>query len=219
MIRHHISEDVLVSYAAGDLDEATSLFVATHLALCPSCRVQVRMAEEMGGALFEEITPAEMAEDALTKVMERLGDQDSVVIEEPVKEQQFASTPVLPEPLRSRVGGDTDAINWKMVGPGVKQLRFDDLNGQSSLRLLRISAGTAVPEHGHHGDEMTLVLAGAFGDGGATFSRGDVEHADPNVVHQPIAMPGEDCICLAVTSAPLKFFDLFGKLAQPFARI
>ena len=34
----------------------------------------------------------------------------------------------------------------------------------SVARLLRIPAGKPVPEHGHGGQEMTLVLRGAFED-------------------------------------------------------
>lgn len=43
-VRHHIGDDLLLSYAAGTLDEASSLLVATHLALCPHCRAQIGRA-------------------------------------------------------------------------------------------------------------------------------------------------------------------------------
>jgi putative transcriptional regulator len=46
-----------------------------------------------------------------------------------------------------------------------------------------------------------------------------VECADEAVEHTPIAEAGEDCICLAVTDAPLKFRRLLHKVAQPFLRI
>ena len=36
--RHHIADDLLLSYAAGSLAEGWSLAVATHLALCAECR-------------------------------------------------------------------------------------------------------------------------------------------------------------------------------------
>ena len=48
---------------------------------------------------------------------------------------------------------------------------------------------------------------------------GDIEICDPNVEHTPVAEPGEDCICLAATDAPLKFSGLLPKIAQPFLRI
>ena len=43
--------------------------------------------------------------------------------------------------------------------------------------------------------------------------------ADEDLDHQPIAVDGEDCICLAVTDAPLKFQTLVHKLVQPFLKI
>ena len=49
--------------------------------------------------------------------------------------------------------------------------------------------------------------------------RGDVAEADPSVNHQPVADPGEDCICLAVTDAPLRLTGPFGRLLNPFLRI
>jgi putative transcriptional regulator len=66
---------------------------------------------------------------------------------------------------------------------------------------------------------MTLVLAGGFSDESGHFVRGDVAEADPSVNHQPVADPGEDCLCLAVTDAPLRLTGPFGRLLNPFLRI
>lgn len=76
-----------------------------------------------------------------------------------------------------------------------------------------------MPDHGHRGIEMTLVLRGAFLDEDERFARGDVEMADSDLEHTPIADIGEDCICLAVTDAPLRFNGLIPRLVQPFLRI
>lgn len=56
-IRHHIVEETLLAYGAGNLSEAWSLMVATHLALCPSCRTRAHEAEKIGGALLEALVP------------------------------------------------------------------------------------------------------------------------------------------------------------------
>ena len=37
-IRHHVSDRLLMAYAAGALPEAFSLVLATHLSLCDECR-------------------------------------------------------------------------------------------------------------------------------------------------------------------------------------
>lgn len=220
-IQHHLADETLMAYAAGDLDQATSYLVAAHLALCPTCRAAAEMADDIGGGLIEDLEPVQMDNVAFGNVLERL-DIEGPEAELPRPENSNAhvgDNPVLPEPLRSIVGGDVDAIQWRRIGPGVHQMRFDDIGGPSSMRLLKIAAGTSVLEHGHNGEELTMVLSGGFDDGDQSFTRGDVEFADQDTVHQPVAMKGEDCICLAVTTGPLKFFDLFGRVAQPFVRI
>jgi len=216
-IQHHLMDETLMAYAAGDIDQATSYLVATHLALCPKCRAAAEVADDIGGGLIEDVEPVEMENVAFGNVLERLDTFDPVA--ELPRAANIGNNPILPEPLRSIVGGDVDAIKWRRIGPGVHQMRFDDIGGPSSIRLLKISAGASVLEHGHNGEELTMVLSGGFDDGAQSFSRGDIETANEDTVHQPVAMKGEDCICLAVTTGPLKFFDIFGKIAQPFFRI
>ena len=51
------------------------------------------------------------------------------------------------------------------------------------------------------------------------FNRGDIEIADEEMEHTPVALAGQDCICLAATDAPLRFRGLLPRLAQPLLRI
>jgi hypothetical protein len=59
-----------------------------------------------------------------------------------------------------------------------------------SARLLYIPAGQAMPEHGHRGMELTLVLKGAYRDETDRFARGDVEFADQDMDHTPVRRRG-----------------------------
>ena len=120
--------------------------------------------------------------------------------------------------MRDYVGGDIDAIRWRPVGGGVKQAILPT-SKSASARLLFIPAGSAVPDHGHRGVELTMVLQGAFADATDRFARGDVEIADEDLEHTPIADIGADCICLAATDAPLRFRSLIPRLLQPFLKI
>ena len=192
-IRHHIVEDTLLAYGAGNLSEAWSLMVATHLALCPSCRTRAHEAEKIGGALLEALVPeAPLSDQAFASLMQSIDDMPPEVETPAVR----AAPSVLPEPLRSYVGGDL-----------------------YKLRLLKVPAGRPVPLHSHTGEEMTLVLVGSFQTHQGSFQRGDVETADASVEHMPIAAPGEDCICLAVTDSPLRFRSLAARFIQPFIGI
>jgi len=76
-----------------------------------------------------------------------------------------------------------------------------------------------MPDHGHRGMELTLVLQGAFKDETDRFGAGDIEVASEDDHHQPVAEEGQDCICLAATDAPLRFNGWIPRIAQPFLRI
>ncbi len=105
-----------------------------------------------------------------------------------------------------------------MLGGGIRQ-QVISADKEGSLRLLYIPPGKAVPEHRHGGLELTLVLQGSFSDSAGRFKRGDVETADAATDHQPVADPGQPCICLAATDAPLRFRSFLPRLLQPLFRI
>ena len=77
----------------------------------------------------------------------------------------------------------------------------------------------AMPEHGHGGSELTLVLSGSYHDKYGHFGRGDVADLDDDAEHQPIVDDGEDCICLVAVERPTRFKGLLPKVFQPFVGI
>ena len=212
-IKHHLSEDILMRYSNGTLCEAFSLAVATHISMCDDCRAALESYEAMGGALLDVSDPEEMGVDSFESVM-------ALIENQPVQITQSAERVEsdVPSALSDYIGGSLKDIKWRPIGLGVKQSLLKT-SGNSTARLLYIPAGTAVPHHSHNGNELTLVLKGAFEDEIARFGPGDVEMADEDLDHQPIAVEGEDCICLAVTDAPLKFQTFMHKLVQPFLKI
>lgn len=215
-IRHHINDDILLAYAAGDLAEGWSLLVATHLALCPQCRHFVRDAEAIGGALFDDVEEIAVDDDAFARTMARV---DATASTSAKKSIASPERPVLPEPLRSYLGGDARDLTWKQLGRGAYHIPIRTADGRTRARLLRIPAGAPVPEHGHNGLELTLVMSGCFADKTGGYGRGDVQEADAELEHQPIAGSDEDCICLAVTDAPLRFKSWAARFVQPFLGI
>jgi putative transcriptional regulator len=46
-----------------------------------------------------------------------------------------------------------------------------------------------------------------------------MEDVDAETVHKPVAGVGEDCICLAVTDAPLRFTEFLPRILQPILKI
>ncbi|MFD0982433.1 ChrR family anti-sigma-E factor [Tropicimonas aquimaris] len=214
-VQHRITDDILADYAAGNLAEAFNLVVASHVSLCPESRNRLGELECVGGAILESGEVAPMSEGSLEATLALIAGGAPA---EPIMTQPPMQGSVLPAPLREYIGGDVDQVRWRSVGMGVKQAILQT-SPEASARLLYIPAGCEMPDHGHRGMEMTLVLQGAFLDGEERFARGDVEIAGEELEHMPVADVGEDCICLAATDAPLKFTGVLPRLFQPFLKI
>lgn len=214
---HHVSDELLMAYEAGSLAEGWSLAVATHLSFCPECRDRARAAEAVGGALLDAIETAPVTDSTFDEILARIeAPQDRA---SPAVVEQPATKDNVPSPLRSYVGADLDAIAWKRIGTAGHQALIPTSDRETTVRLLRIPAGSPVPEHGHRGLELTVVLRGTLIDGEEWFAVGEIEEADSDLEHTPCAGTEEDCICLAVTDAPLRFRSLIVRLAQPFLGI
>ena len=213
-IRHHLTDALLLSYAAGTLPEAFSLVVATHVSMCDECRARMESFEAVGGSVLDEAEAVAISEESLEATMAMI---DALPV---ARQPANVSGPnaVFPSPLQSYVGGDLESVKWRSIGGGVRQAVLDT-SGAAKVRLLAIPGGAAMPDHGHRGLELTMVLQGAFKDEDDRFSRGDVEVANEDLHHTPIAEEGMDCICLAATDAPLKFRGVIPRIAQRFIGI
>ncbi|MEX0695022.1 MAG: ChrR family anti-sigma-E factor [Rhodospirillales bacterium] len=218
-IQHHPSDELLLDYASGALGEAWSLAVATHLSLCPACRSAMAEMETIGAGLLDAATPVPLSNDALEMIMQRLESDDVNTQQpaQPVRAQPSGSG--LPQPLSNYAENGLGEIDWQRLGLGASQYLIPTGDHGVTARLLRIPAGRPVPEHTHGGLELTLVLSGAFSDQIGRFGPGDFQEADGSLQHQPRAEPGADCICLAVTDAPLRFKSLAARMVQPFLGI
>ncbi|MEY4983557.1 MAG: hypothetical protein RIR62_1823 [Pseudomonadota bacterium] len=212
-IRHHLTDQLLMAYSAGDLPEAFNLVVATHVSLCDECRARLAAYDAVGGAVIDTGDVAEMSDDSLMACLARIDGLPQANARRPMKRAG-----IFPAPLADYVGGGPNKVRWRNLGMGVRQAILPT-GKDASARLLYIPAGQAVPDHGHRGLELTLVLQGAFRDEKDRFGPGDIEIADEAMEHTPVAEAGEVCICLAATDAPLRFNAIIPRIAQPFLRI
>jgi putative transcriptional regulator len=211
-----------MDYAAGTLPEAQALVVATHLALCPPCRAEVRRLESLGGALIDDAAPEPLAPGALDAVLAGLDTPAPVApaaVPSPVTRTSGTAEPILPQPLRDYMGGDADSLRWRWGGPGIKQvkLRLGPAR-RDEVKLLRVRPGGAIATHSHRGTEMTLVLQGGFTDTTGQFLRGDAVVRGPEDLHRPVADADGECLCLTVMDALPRFSGLFGRLMDLFTR-
>lgn len=211
----HAPDDLLLDYACGHMPEAQALVVATHLALCPQCRSAVADYEALGGALVEDQEPAELGEDALAQVLARLDEPDA---DERRGQTSLAGEVdlLLPQPLRGYLGSGLQQVAWRKLMPGLEEADIAVGPEACRARLMRVESGKGMPQHSHEGEELTLILSGAYSDESGCYRRGDLQVADPAIDHKPVADAGEPCICLVVTNAPLKLTGRFGRLLNPF---
>jgi putative transcriptional regulator len=215
---HHPNEEWLISYGAGTLDEAYSLLVASHLAYCGQCRDKVRLAEDLGGVLIGDLPGTAVGADALDRIMARLDADEGGAepVRAPTRAKQANQDIRLPSPLLDFVGGDLDSLAWKTIGPGVRAVRIPVAGRDDSrLWILRAAPGTRLPEHGHRGSELTLVVKGCYAVGESTFVAGDLEDVDDDKWHRPTVGDEEECICVVATEAPLRLKGVFARLFQP----
>jgi putative transcriptional regulator len=212
----HPSQTLLIDYAAGSLNEAAALLVATHVTLCAECRVEVEGFEAVGGALIETIEPATLAADDIDAVLKRL-DEPAAMVAGAAPNFDAETQRLVPAPLRRRIGTNLSRIKWKTLGT-IKQIDLPIGTPGVSARLLRLSPGQKVPRHTHDGLEMTIVLSGGFSDQDGHYLRGDVAVAGREVDHAPVADPGEDCLCFAIVDGSIKLTGPIGRIVNLFLR-
>ncbi|MGI9402320.1 MAG: ChrR family anti-sigma-E factor [Rhizobiaceae bacterium] len=204
--------DTLLShYVAGSLPMPVNTMVEAHLEMRPDSRFIVRGMETVAADQMEEFDPAPLANR--DKIF------NSIIGSDAPEALQLKPSgdrcPIFPKSLQDFTGFRAGEVPWKTKLPGFKEFSLGEWDG-CEAELLWIRAGRAMPAHTHGGSELTLVLNGGFSDVEGHYIRGDIAAADESVDHRPIADPDETCICLAITTAPLK---LTGSMTQLFSDI
>lgn len=211
-----ISDEWLVAYAAGNLSEAKSALVATHASFHPALQAKIGDAEDIGGALLGTSDQADLSDDFFDRLMEKIDSQEGEA-SAPINVEAQHRDPRVPQPLADYLDRGLDDLKWRFMGPGMKQVKLWTGKDGEKLWLLKAKGGTEIPEHGHNGSEMTLVLQGSYCVDGHRFGVGDLEVASDDIEdHRPIIDEGEDCICLVVTEAPIKLKSFIARTIQPF---
>lgn len=217
--QHHLDAATLVAYSAGSLQPAFAAVAATHLAACAACRGRLRDADLIGATLLQQQEPAAWSSGARERFMGRLAAERRVpAVAASAPAPAAAAGDLLPVPLRPYFGDRYSALRWRTVAPGVAHIRARPLEG-GELFLLRVGPGRSVPLHTHEGNEMTVILRGAYDDMLGHFGPGDAADLDAETEHQPVTAPGSPCICVAATDAPLRFSSWLARALQPLFRL
>ncbi len=209
---------LLLEYAAGLLDQAQSLIVASHLALSPAGRQLVRRCEALGGAILEHnCTPASMRAESLNRVLEQI-DKPREAPQDPCDEicdiLQGCAVPPL---LKTIILHQKKTPKWSAVLPGAQTFRLEMECKSSAVRFWNLRPACKTPHHSHKGTEITLVLGGAFSDEGGAYKAGDLIVTDDEIDHTPVACPDQGCVCMVVSAAPIRLRGL-AALLNPLLR-
>ena len=200
---------LLAAYATGTLSRPLHALVASHLSIRADNRAFVKSLEHL---IADDIASLDVKEsivrrnDRLAAIFRSNGGDDG---------QIEGGAEFLPPPLGHFLGMDYEALPWRAVMPGLKEVKLEDRPG-CEASMLWIKAGRTIPSHTHPGIEATLVLKGSFEDATGVYTRGDMAVVDSDVDHKPVAGADEDCICFAVSEGPVK---LTGPIARLFQRL
>lgn len=227
----HPDEITLMNYVAGSSSVAEALAIATHLSFCHECCVQVRNFNNLGGALLETIKPASIEEDSFNALMANLEphgrNQSADVIADKSTE---SGNPVMEKPVRgplrskrfnnpleNYLPADLENLPWQHQTKEISKFDLTALLGTRGYQvaLQKIKAGAHIPSHTHKGFEYTVILRGGFSDELGVYHAGDFVARDASHHHSPTALQNEDCICLTVLNAPLKFTGWY-RILNPF---
>jgi putative transcriptional regulator len=215
MAKFHPELDLLTEHAAGNLPLAQAACVSAHMNYCEQCRRTSSQLQALGSVLFGNLQGVPVGEAQLDAVLARLDDEPPLSYANSRRETA-GRTPAI---LQRLMSGDFTDLAWKKITSSlsISYLKTGDPNYE--FALYHIKAGGRIPEHTHRGSEMTLVLEGGFSDADGSYHQGDFLLREPSDVHAPTAVQSEDCICLAVLDAPLKFTGWKYRWMNPFLQL
>ena len=191
---HHPDGDRLLAYVTGHSDPSLRLILEAHLGSCDTCAGEVAELSQAGGACLRETSLD--APGNLEPLFARI--EAKVAEGETLNTSHFFKATGITLPLPTSLSGllpRPGHLRWRSIfRTGVRDATLlEDKARDTGLYLVHLKAGCAFPEHGHGGLEQALILAGGARDGGEQLEALDYREYHPGSVHQPEALPDEDC--------------------------
>ena len=221
MIHYHPDTDRLMAFAAGTQPLSQALCISAHLEHCPQCRQLLQRLNHLGSEMISSLPPARVPEQLKARVMQTIHEQRQLPTPEATETTPAAPghSPYVPRCLRKLVPQGIDRLHWKRLSPSIRSARLcSDVDG-TQVELIRIKPGGKVARHNHTGEEITLVLKGAFSDESGIYRAGDIIFRDQrDRLHRPIASQDSECICLTAVASPVQLTGWLGRIFNPLIR-
>jgi putative transcriptional regulator len=214
-IAHHPSSEMLAAYSAGSLPLSNALCISAHVEMCKECQTNMLRLDCLGAHVFSDLKPAVVDHGLKDSVLSLL---DSI---EPTAAQGIMNRPRskdVPYCLSQFIPKNFEDLEWTRFSFSIRRSYLcTDENG-AQLALVRIKPGGSTGHHTHTGDEVTMLLKGAFSDESGLYQKGDFVLRDSRHTHRPVATKDGECICLTVVDAPIQFTGFFTRWLNPLVR-
>lgn len=214
MIQNHPDDELLASYSAASLPLSQALCISAHLEHCDECAQKLQRLNQLGSELMHQLKPSPPDSSLKDQLLDRLDtiDEDALV------DRNSSGDVSVPRCLHQFIKTGFQEISWNRVSGDIQSYELCRDQNNARVELLRIRPGGASSTHTHMGDEYTVILEGSFSDEDGLYHRGDFLVRDASRQHTPVATQDRECICLAVTEAPIQLTGFFGRLLNPFIR-
>lgn len=175
------------------------------------------MSDNVGGSLLSDVEPTHVAMSAADLLAK------SAMM--PAHSAPAISAPAVtgvPRPLARLLSAPLQELDWRRIGPGIKQHNLSDQHRKhGAFQLLHLEPGTVLSAHSHNDRELTYLVQGSYTDEIGQFKRGDIADLDDQdkKTHQPVVDSAEPCIALIASQAPVSYSGMFSKIMQPFVGI
>ena len=210
---NHPTDELLASYSAGSLPLSQALCISVHLEHCHECSQKLLRLNQVGSELMHRLKPSPSASSLKEELLDKL---DTLTLaDEPDYEDTDSS---VPRCLRQFINKGYTDLPWKRVSLDIQSHELCRDNNRARVELLRIKPGGTSGTHTHMGDEYTVILEGSFSDETGLYRKGDFLVRNEKHKHTPVATSDRECICLAVTEAPIQLTGFFGRMLNPFIR-
>lgn len=223
MIKHHPSQELLQAFVNGELPASLSAGVAIHADMCPACQASIaNLTEQAAEKSFEQAFLHQFVVDESDDISDIDFDR---MFEEITQTDDLASVAPSQAKFVTLKGKEyklpKQLQHMEFASPmNLGKLARSRINlgeGEIHSSLLHIDPGGSVPQHTHHGYELTLLLEGSFSDEMGDYHAGDFILLDQNHDHSPVSENG--CLCFTVANDALHFTKGFNKLLNPFGSL
>jgi len=219
-INFHPHTDLLLNYAGGNLEPAYRSVIEVHTSFCAGCADVVEQFEQLGGNVLLNAQPISV-DTSLAELMDKIEAESAELTAESVNKtvsiveaEQNSQPKTVKDILSYAKLSSVKNKRWIPITKSISDIRVDISDRNYNAHLIQIKAGTHVPMHTHHGEEVTVVLKGSFRDDFGTYKAGDFIIRDASHRHKPYAET--DCVCYAITNEPLHYTGFFGPLINWF---